>query len=762
MLASFTRKPLAVMIATASLGLLSGNAVAAENLALEEIVVTAEKREATLQDTPISLAAFDDTALTKFGIDNMGDLEGLTPNLSITPFPNSRSSLVVFIRGIGNNDSQTTQDPAVGVYMDGVYIGRSVGLTTDVAALERIEVLRGPQGTLYGRNTTGGAINYVTAKPSQEFAFEQTIGAGNNDHWASKTTIDSGEVVDGLTGKLTYLRSHNGGWVENLGNGNDFGEEDNEAGRIALSFAATEALTVDYSYDFSEVEGPQQFYQSTAVPAGAEQAMAYNLAASGFTPESVAFYAPIFTAGLQGNDKRQSEGQWSGDVEDSQTKVSGHNLTVSYDLGGAVFKSITGYRKLDESIVQDYSGGPAEGFHVNVDIAHEQWSQEFQLVGDVGERLSYVAGLYYYYEEGLEKEADTAPGMYPIPGVKPTGQGVGFVSKYVIVDRYIDSENTAYAAYGQLTYTPALLDDRLDLTVGVRYTEDHREVEKADIINFPTDAAVKGKQTYSNTNPSFTALFNWTDDLSTYAKVVNGYKSGGFNARSTYEGIQRPFDEEELWSYEAGLKSMWLDNRLRVNAAVFYNDYENMQIQQITDNSKIFLTDVFNAGEATTQGIELDVTAQLTKTLAITANYAYLDADFDKVTNGNTGADVTADYTMPFAPEESYSLVLDHVVPLGEQVLRSTLNYNWRGVQYGTAANADMKGFEVPHYGLLNGRIALEGVALGENSGELTLALWGKNLTDEEYIVHSISQGVTHNGYFGEPRSYGLDLTYNY
>ncbi|CAH0990574.1 Pesticin receptor [Sinobacterium norvegicum] len=713
MLPFFTRKPLAAVIAMASVGLTSAAMAQNNTPALEEVVVTAEKREASLQDTPISIAAFDQTELDKYRIENIGDLEGMTPNLSITPFPTSRSSLVVFIRGIGNNDSQTTQDPAVGIYMDGVYVGRSTGLTTDVAALERIEILRGPQGTLYGRNTTGGAINYVTTKPTQEFGFQQKVSGGNNDYWQSVTTVDSGEVIDGLTSKLTFLKSHNGGWVENTGSGNDFGEEEKTAGRVAISFAPTEELSFDYGYDYSENTGPQQFYQTTWSSVGPYQA------------------------------KRQDKGAWAEDVEDSNTKVYGHSLTASYDLGAAVIKSITAYRNLDESIIQDYSGQSfAPGFRVNIDVNHEQWSQEFQLLGDIGDNINYVTGLYYYKEKALEQEYDTAP--------LPPTYAVG-----VVENRYIQSRNEALAAYGQMTYS---FNEMIDLTAGLRYTEDKREASK-DSINFTQQHS--GSETYSNINPSLTLNVHWMDDVSTYAKVVNGYKSGGFNARSTEEGFQKPFDEEELWSYELGLKSMLLDDRVRLNAAVFYNDYSNMQIQQITDNTKIFLTDVFNAGEATTQGIELDVTAMIIEGLSVTANYAYLDAEFDKVSDGQSGADVTSSYTMPYAPENSYNISLDHTLAIGDMTLASSLNYNWRDVQFGTAANPDMEGFKIDSYGLLNGRVQLSGVKIAGDS-ELEFGLWGKNLADEEYIVHTISQGVMHNGYFGEPLSYGLDVTFNY
>ena len=205
---------------------------------------------------------------------------------------------------------------------------------------------------------------------------------------------------------------------------------------------------------------------------------------------------------------------------------------------------------------------------------------------------------------------------------------------------------------------------------------------------------------------------------------------------------------------------MLLQDRVRLNAAMFYNDYTDMQIQQIMN--PVFLTDVFNAGEATTQGIELDVTAMILEGLSVTANYAYLDAEFDKVSDGSSGADVTSSYTMPYAPENSYNISIDHTLAIGSMTLTSSLNYNWRDVQFGTAANADMEGFKIDSYGLLNGRIQLNGVKIAKES-ELQFGLWGKNLADEEYVVHSLSlEPGLHTAYFGEPLSYGVDVTFNY
>jgi iron complex outermembrane recepter protein len=506
---------------------INAEALSGKALSLEEVLVTAEKREESLQNTPISILAFSAEKLSRFGVTDLGDISGLAPNVEITPFPVSRSSLIVFMRGVGNNDSQSTQDPAVGVYLDGIYMARSIGLTSDVADLERIEVLRGPQGTLYGRNTTGGAINLITAKPSDEAGLSQTLSRGNRSYWKSLTKIESGKVGD-VAAKLTFMRSAHDGWVDNTGSGRNFGAEDKSAGRFALRWDVSDTMSVDYAYDFSNIDGPQQFYQPI----------------SGTSPNPAA----------PAKSGRYSSGQWFGGVEPSETEISGHSLIVTMDTSVGVFKSITAYRELNESIVQDYAAG-APGFRVNGGVDQEQISQEFQLVGNYGSDINYVMGLYYFSEEGNEIETDTFGG-------------------FPLENRQIISESEAQAIYGQVTWSPESFDHRLDITLGGRYTTDDRKANKTSItfVNGPQAAS----ESWSHFNPSLTMDFAWTDTLSTYGKVVSAYKSGGFNVRSTEAGFQPPFDEENIMSYEIGLKSTWLDRRISFNAAAFHAEYTDM------------------------------------------------------------------------------------------------------------------------------------------------------------------------------------------
>ena len=423
------------------------------------------------------------------------------------------------------------------------------------------------------------------------------------------------------------------------------------------------------------------------------------------------------------------------------------DLRPNMFFGSKMLKSITAYRDLDESIVQDYGGG-APGFRVNVTVEQEQFSQELQLVGEHSPEWRYVAGLYYFEEEGLEEEFDTVP--LP-PNFTPAP----------VEDRVIDSEAKAYALYGQATWSPAALEHRLDVTLGGRYTVDDRSATKNSTIYF-TNGKQSGSEEWSNFNPSLTVDYNWSDDLSTYAKVVSAYKAGGYNVRSTEAGFQPPFDEEQLLSYEAGLKSTWLDNRLSFNAAVFRAEYEDMQLQQITNNATIFLTDVYNVGEAEIDGLEMDLMAVLLPGLTLQLSYGYTDADFVEYIDQRNGSPTQGDNiagraVMPYAPEHSYTVGLDYQAqtPLG--ALKASVDYSWRDERYGTAFNDDLDGFFLDDYGLVNARVSLSEIPVGDS--QLEVAVWGRNLTDEEYKVHSISLGTYHAAYFGEPETVGLDVT---
>lgn len=700
------------------LAALTASAFAAERKAvLEEVIVTAQKKEESLQDTPISLNSFNSAALEAKGINNLEDLRSNVPNLQITPHPNSAGTARIFIRGIGNNDDQITQDPSVAVYLDGVYLARSQGLVMDVADVERIEVLRGPQGTLYGRNATGGAINTVTARPDTEvLEFSQVFSGGSRNLQRSKTSLNL-PINDRLALRLAYLAMEQDGFVENLGTDIDnFGDRDRSAWRADLLWLANDALELRYSADRSVID------------------------------DSPAYVVPVAL------HPEQAERPHAGDpavrnVLANEIISSGHSLSLEWTLSDyTTLRSITAFRELDHFQNQDFGTGvfgPFALFKNQRETDQQQWSQELQLLGDLpAAGISYIAGLYLFDEEADSQSVTLTP-----RDARTSNESI---------------DNQALAVFGQGTWTPDTLDSRLHLTLGARWSKDERRASlgKTTAPANASDGQSTGKISFTDFSPSAVAAFDLSDDVNVYAKLVRGYKTGGFNTRaSSFESFDRGFDEETLLSFELGIKSQFWDNRLRLNAAAFRSDYDDIQINVQSDPNDPSRTDVLNAGKASVDGAEMELTIVPLPGLEVVAKYAYLDGDYDEIKEAD-GDDIADQFRYPNAPQHSYSLDLEYLLPplpVGDLSVRA--GYTWQDEKY-TSSTIDTGRFIVDNYGLLNARIALSNIPLP--AGSLSIAAWGKNLEDKEYYIAHFDLRVISAAMFGEPRSYGFDLRYDF
>lgn len=712
----------------------AGNAtVALAAPMLEEVVVTAQKREQSLQDTPIAISAFNSQQLEELNITSLDDLNGYVPSFQAPPFAASSASPTISIRGMGNIDVQTTKDGTVGVYLDGVALGRVTGLSLDVADLERIEVLRGPQGTLYGRNTTAGAINYITRKPHDEWGFKQRFTVGNYNHWASQTDLNI-PVADNFFVKLGYMRTHTDGWVENqnqtLPNQVDPNAQDNEAATIALRWQATDNFTIDYAYDYSDLDYGNGYYQVVASPDAINQGTAIA------------------------STDRQDTALLAKGMEESNVKAKGNNLTLTWDVGNITLKSITGYRELDSTLSQNYLDGlqfppvtqlPGE-FTQTWPLDQHQFSQEFQIIGSALDGgLEYVAGLYYWKESGSEAKLSN----------------FGTVDFPFIDSWSIDAEAQSAAVYGQTTWHPNILDQRLGITLGLRYTEDNREADKTFIQSdllfpAPTTDPIHAENDFSNTSGQIIIDYAFTDNLNSYLKYATGYRAGGFNAGALPGDFEQGFDPEDVQSGELGLKSTLWDQRISLNVSAYYNQYSDLQVDAFIPPSHS-RTD--NAGEATIQGIEVEWVVRLTEGLTFDGFYAYMDAEFDEYNVG--GADISDGLPVPNAPDNQAKAGLEYAfgkTSFGQFTAR--VDYLWQDEFW---SNTDITN-KNDAYGLWNARLQLVDIPLPK--GDIRVALWGKNLTDEEYTVlttdFSGGFGTVVAAQYGMPRTYGMDLIYEF
>ena len=769
--------------------------------ALEEVVVTAQKKAESLQDAPISLTAFGQQELETKGINSLSDIGANVPSMSIQPFPINNATLRIFIRGIGISDAQITQDPPVGVYMDGVYIARSTGTALDVADLERIEILRGPQGTLYGRNTTGGAVNLVTRKPRTEaLEFEQKFTVGDRSLFTSKTSANI-PVTDTLAAKLAFMTTQQDGFIENTGPGGDYGDREVQGYRLDVRWDVNETMTLDYAYDRSELDYYNTSYQAVTRPLG-DKGQA----------EPIKEHASEQTVYSSRRLDKMATGK---PLEESNTEITGHALTFTAGFDGGEFKYIAAYRELSDASYADIGGGAGstefrldthryKGQATNDEwtplvkplVTQRQRSHELQVSGDAWDsRLEYLVGAYYFKERAIE---DNSPLHHQlsadarIPGVPFRVHVVNLLSQHYEI------ENEAMAFFGQATWTPNVLEDRLQLTFGARHSRDKRSAIKnqtdlniAELYGLALDLPwgtidqsdpgrqfddVQASKKFDDNSFSFVAEYDLTDSINLYGKVNEAYKSGGFNTRDPQrDGNQGPasdgidygfgfvdgFDEEKVRSMELGIKSELMDRRLRINADIFKSVYSDMQLNFLLAGT-VADTKITNAGEAEMQGLEADITFMATRNLLLMLNYAYLDAEVTKARDVN-GQDVSDQFVFFAAPEQSYTAVADWtIVDADWGRLGLNVSYNYMDERNGGSLASNVKNTRLEAYGVWNARLGLNEMPLA--GGMLSVAAWGKNLLDEEYAISAIDNQpqADRSVLWGDPRSYGVDLIYRY
>jgi len=744
--------------------------VAAERATvLEEVVVTAQLREESAQETPISLVTMNAEQLEKQRITSITNLNGLVPNLNIDAFPANNQTLRLFIRGVGLSDTQITQDSAVGVYLNGAYMARSAGLAFDVADLERIEVLRGPQGTLYGRNTTGGAIRLITKKPDlEQLLFDQTLSTGNQDLFSSKSSVNI-PFGDRYAAKLAYFYQDVDGFVDNKGPGGGFGDRESKGFRFDFRADLHEDVNLDYGFDHSDIQY-------------------YNLPAQGVIPRDPAGGSLLSVIGniaqnyIQYDNNRINTMATTVPLLPTDTTIDGHTLNVDWRASDTTtVRSITAWRELSDKSYLDFASGSTEGFRIDFNeavlaaqsddpvvlgvgrphLTQEQFSQEFQLLGNLSESVDYLAGLYYFYEKGDEDAEPTRHIFSAFPFAGGTIYNLGAEHNRI--------DNEAVAFFTQVTWTPDLLDRRLHLTAGWRHSEDtrkaDREVNDSVVIDQGTHIqplvppevfSASPDNNYDDDSFTFIGEFDVRENLNTYAKYAEAYKSGGYNIRDPEEeAFGEGFKEEKLVSYEVGFKGEMLQRMVRFNSAVFYQEFDDFQYNfQIPGT--IAGTRVFNIDNGEMSGVELEVMAMPTAGLFLQASYAYLHSELDDVINPFSGVLEEADF--PNSPENTYSLMADYTFsPLEFGVVSVNASYNFvddRQKNSDTIYRDD--------YDLINARLSLTEVrGLG---GEWTVALWGKNLQDSDYEAFTLDNlpQADRAVIWGEGRTYGLDVTYHY
>jgi len=766
-----------VLLSAAIAAVLQGVAqsAVAQQEGIEEIVVTAQRREENLQEAPLAISALSADALTERGVTSLAGIANTSPSINFTPYPNSNNMLIMYMRGQGVADpNQITMDGSVGLYQDGFYISRPQLSTFDLADVERVEVLRGPQGTLYGRNTTGGAVNIISRKPTGEFDVRENLSFGNRGYFRSLTAIDLPSAGP-LKAKLALLYSDLDGQVKNPGPGKDFGEEQQTAARLSLRYDNGGPLTGDYFFEWGDLNSTPNYYTNKGL---------------------VGVLPGYDTKQL---DKPPSKAYRPFDLQTGNGTYQAHGLTLAWDFGAATLRSLTSYRDLSSRWTQNYADAftnPASaaftgavGFSSLDDVDSQTFTQEFQLIGDIGDHVNYVAGLFYFNEDA--KHAQTVDIAIPA------------FFYHQVNDRFVDAEATSKAAYVQFDWKPAALDDKLGITLGGRYTKDDRKASR-DIVRNIDFVGVVGQEDGAKNDKSF-SKFNWTaavnyqftDDINAYVRAATGYKAGGSSESGEIGTFGLTFKPEQVTTYELGLKSYLFDRRVRANFAAFASKFDDMQIGFNTNPNDLSIVLQQNAGKAEVNGLEVELLFQPIQNLALSIDWTLLDSKikevtvlpgtvFDPANNPaspyEVGDNIAKVFRLPYAPDNIINANLDWTFfAAGSNLFGLNLNYRWQDEQYLSAptgpAIPNNKLYAVQPYGVLDARLTWTHEL--ENKHSLKVALWGRNVTDERHPAHLIGQGAAvdlPDGFGGvtpagltfqsvmwaEKPRYGIDLIYGF
>lgn len=701
--------------------------------ALEEVIVTAEKRPQLLQDTAVAISVLSSEQLEKQSIFGIGDMrQGAIASVRMFESGNTPQNIVVAIRGNGTGDpSDTTREGSVGIYLDGVYIARSQGLGLELADLERIEVLRGPQGVLFGRNSIGGAVNLISKKPTGQFGIKQALSFGRFNEFKSVTRINLPEISD-VKVKLDYLHSERDGWVDNTAPGEaDFNEYKKNGGKLSINWQVNDQLSLDYSYDHSVVDTVQrygQFYEDNIGVFG-EERRRLSRTRLPVTP-----------------------------LDPTSSEQKGHGVVATWGYSDITVKSITAYRSLNMDSNTNYAGVLYyNGLNDASILDQNQFTQELQIIGG-SDRFEWVAGVYYLNEDVDKTLNDSftldifgvfGPSLSPIDP-PTTFDALG--SQSFLPPRIVNAEARSRAVYGQFSWVPEILESKLELILGSRYTEDKKIATRFE------HSLSESNQNSDHLGSSIALQYHWLHDLTTYLKWGTAYKAGGVTSRST---SFTPYDEEVVKTWEVGLKSEFWGHRARFNVALFATDYEDLQLD-FTDPANPLIVETINAlNKAEVDGLEIDLAMSPIAGLVISLSYSYLDSDMPLQPNPlDNGA--LKKFFVPLAPKHAGAMTLDYSFApkdYGQLTLHldvtSTDHYSF--LPFGEQ--------RTDAYSLFNARVELGDINIGSGDGSLKASIWAKNLLDEEYIIFAVAVGepaASINQIFGDPRTMGLDIRYQF
>ncbi|WP_198683723.1 TonB-dependent receptor [Peristeroidobacter agariperforans] len=751
---------------------------------LDEVVVTARRTEEPLQKTPVAVTALTMEQLEARSAKDLRDIGRFTPNVFMTNTGGQNpDTIAMFIRGVGLSDHLVTADPGVGLYVDGVYYARADGAVLDLVDVERIEVLRGPQGTLFGKNTAGGAINVISNPPDPDGGGLLSLTAGNVGQFEARGT-GSVPLADNLTLGLSGLKKRRGCLARRMYDDACVGSVDRLGGRGYLRWTASPDLTVDIIGDTTTGRS----HMLPNHPAGYDPNQAFfatynGLVAAGQIPGGIPFSdtTPGVNPGRYATSGRAPT--------ENPLDAYGVSVNIEYRTGNATLHSITAYREVSSMAFENGGGGTGAIYDPAVSYSYRKshwFSQELRIDGEtLADRLAYVGGLYYFGERGATNDAYAF--FAPLQA--------GWVN-------FNNQETDSYAAFVHGSYK---ISDRLHVSAGVRYTRETKEwsVRYAQFSNFASaafdpnmqmrslvrgngagipnelnaDAAstapLQRRGTWTPVTPRFGVDFQATPDLLLFASVARGSRSGGFNGRATSAVATTPYDPEFALTYEIGEKAEFLDRHIRLNATAFSTDYKDLQQTvaacirlpngecRIDKEGLAFSPFVTNAAAARIYGGELEVVVLGPKAARLEATAGYMNAKFTSVDSAATVATgLSTRSVVPFVPKWTSALAAQYAMNFGHGSLTPRVDYTWRS-EVAFNINPGPYGVQGP-IGLINSTLTY--LDSGDRWGA---QLYVRNLADKQYAlwINEFSHVVGGPGgavTVADPREYGLTVTYRF
>ena len=753
-------RPLVIAITLAGGLLVTGEALAqdpaprgASAAMLEEVIVTARKREEGMQDVPLSVTAFNSSQIDALKVRDLNDLSVGMPNVTLQDVGTSRGTANFSIRGLAVNSSIPSIDPTVGVFVNGVYLGVNNGVIFDTFDLESVEVLRGPQGTLFGRNTTGGAILLNTKKPGDSLeatlrtAVETGDVGGTNAYYMGAV---GGPITKDIGGRLVLYYNDDDGQLENDFTGDDVLAIEQKMARGTLTWTPGESTDITLRYEYLDIDGDGPQAQS-------------HTNGSGVPGAFVNFDRDDFDLSIDEQGYQESE-----------TNFFTAQLDQGIDFGDGTITAIYGYRDLSQEGVGDIDAQPVWIFHAPSWLEVTTNSFELRYNGTFADRANVTVGTYYFdqdmdYHErrNLIGVALNPLGIFDQPAVRQDGGG--------------EHDTESFTVFAQVDYD---LTDQWTLTAGVNYSSEEKDVNIAslalntsqfpaltecNIVNGPAcNYDFIDDESWDNWAPKLGVTYHIDDQQSIYTHWTRGYRSGGYNLRNTSPDpldTPGPFDEEEVNNFEIGYKSTHDWGRL--NAAAFYNEIDDQQREvNLPSETAGVVQLIRNTADTTIAGVEVDATISLTDNLLLLASLGYIDASYDEVRFDLNGDGVVdgkdEDLDLPLAPELTWSVGLTHDLDIGSWgYLTSRINYAYRDEFAYTDNNLGY----VDEVDILDA-----GLDFHSNDGRWVFSLYGKNLLDEisfgnDTQLPETLAGVPTGGTFAPVMPgirYGAEVTYNF